>query len=305
MSGFDEQQLEGMLRNAPQPRPPCGLKEKLIAQMRAATAKPAQPVVTRSGEGWLRRWWPALVPAGLSLVCAMVMAVQKGELHELKQSVQTLSTNTPPPVPVVVTPKVSEASSPASPEDAQRTEEIARLAEQIAKLSVEVSQLDQMRIENERLRAQLATPPPGQFVAQVRDDMEKARTRAMEIRCVNNLKQMGLAVRVWEGDNNDKFPPDIVCMSNELSTPKILVCPFDTNRTVAVDFPSYTDANCSYEFLAAQGTDAEPNRVMFRCPIDGNICLCDGSVQKGIGKTHPEWLVERDGKLYFEPPLQP
>jgi type II secretory pathway pseudopilin PulG len=24
--------------------------------------------------------------------------------------------------------------------------------------------------------------------------------------CVNNLKQVGLAYRLWEGDNNDKYP---------------------------------------------------------------------------------------------------
>jgi hypothetical protein len=45
----------------------------------------------------------------------------------------------------------------------------------------------------------------------------------------------------------------------------------------------------------------EPNRVLSRCPIHGNIGLCDGSVQGYIGKKHPDWLVEQNGKLYFKP----
>jgi type II secretory pathway pseudopilin PulG len=30
--------------------------------------------------------------------------------------------------------------------------------------------------------------------------------RAPRIQCVNNLKQIGLAMRVWDGDHGDKFP---------------------------------------------------------------------------------------------------
>src|SRR5438046_1561788 len=34
----------------------------------------------------------------------------------------------------------------------------------------------------------------------------KAKPRAQRIQCVNNLKQTGLATRVWEGDNGGKYP---------------------------------------------------------------------------------------------------
>src|ERR1700748_1073463 len=36
--------------------------------------------------------------------------------------------------------------------------------------------------------------------------LAKAKARALRIQCVNNLKQAGLATRVWEGDNNDRYP---------------------------------------------------------------------------------------------------
>ena len=33
-----------------------------------------------------------------------------------------------------------------------------------------------------------------------------AKRKAQQINCVNNLKQVGLAFRVWEGDNGDQYP---------------------------------------------------------------------------------------------------
>jgi hypothetical protein len=30
--------------------------------------------------------------------------------------------------------------------------------------------------------------------------------KRQKIRCVNDLKQVGIAFRLWEGDNNDKYP---------------------------------------------------------------------------------------------------
>jgi prepilin-type N-terminal cleavage/methylation domain-containing protein len=92
-----------------------------------------------------------------------------------------------------------------------------------------------------------------------------AKRKAQRINCVSNLKQVGLAFRIWEGDNNDKFPMTVpysqggaeqfvysaadanptpaynlgivfAVMSNELSTPKILVCPSDANRNPATNF---------------------------------------------------------------------
>src|ERR1039457_4065905 len=33
-----------------------------------------------------------------------------------------------------------------------------------------------------------------------------AKKKAQKISCTNNLKQVGLATRIWEGDNGDKYP---------------------------------------------------------------------------------------------------
>src|ERR1035438_7513034 len=94
------------------------------------------------------------------------------------------------------------------------------------------------------------------------------------INCVNNLKQVGLAYRIWEGDNGDIYPMGISItnggsmemvqtgnviqtfqvMSNELSTTRILLCPEDSSRAVpasttgswVTDFSGLANSNISY-----------------------------------------------------------
>jgi len=133
----------------------------------------------------------------------------------------------------------------------------------------------------------------------------EAREKALSVACVNNLKQLGLAVRTWALDENDAQPPNLLCMSNELATPKVLVCPAETSRQTAPNWSAFTLANCSYEYLVTSGTNlpmTEPTRVQSRCPLHGHIGMCDGSVQANAAKNHPDWFFNRNGKLYFEPP---
>ena len=80
--------------------------------------------------------------------------------------------------------------------------------------------------------------------------LASAKAKAKRIECVNNLKQISIALRVWANEHEDKFPWNVaqanggsqqtrpemdwamhfrVC-SNELVTPKILLCPGDTVR---------------------------------------------------------------------------
>jgi hypothetical protein len=301
-----EHEIENVLRAAPNPAPPAGLKEQLTAQVRLPpTQTPASPLVPT---GWLRRWWPALIPAAASLACAVGLTVQQMEIRDLNRAVQDLSRDSTPKAGALP-PPTAQTNDPASKADAvARTEqEVARLKALASQLAAEVAQLEQMRADNAKLRTQLAAPPAGFFTPEETEALAKAKEKAESIQCINDLKQMGLAVRVWALDNNDMSPPDMLSMSNELSTPKILVCPADHARQAAANFTSYSAANCSYEYLAPSAPDNEPTRVLFRCPIHGHVCLSDGSVQSAVAKLHPERLIRRDGKLYLDestPPVQ-
>lgn len=105
-----------------------------------------------------------------------------------------------------------------------------------------------------------------------------AKRKAQKINCVNNLKQVGLALRIWEGDNNDKYTMAVstsaggssetlghscssgsatpgtaantlnpafafMTMSNELGASKVCYCPSDSyqGRAAATTF-SYNAA---------------------------------------------------------------
>ena len=157
-----------------------------------------------------------------------------------------------------------------------------------------------------------------------------AKRKSSRINCVNNLKQTALAFRVWEGDNGDNYPMKFALtnseamkligsgnayilwqtMSNELSTPKVLLCPADTEHQAANNFSTgFSDANISYfigldanganpqtmligdDNLAVSGTPVKPGilNLATNSPVTwtaarhnfaGNIALADGSVQQ-------------------------
>ncbi|HVU09326.1 MAG TPA: type II secretion system protein [Verrucomicrobiae bacterium] len=99
------------------------------------------------------------------------------------------------------------------------------------------------------------------FVVLLLSGLAAAKRKSARIDCISNLKQIGLVYREWAGDNSDKFPMQVSAtnggamelvtagnvaavfqvMSNELSTPKILVCPDDANQAPATNFT--TDFN--------------------------------------------------------------
>jgi hypothetical protein len=155
------------------------------------------------------------------------------------------------------------------------------------------------------------------------------KSHALRIRCVNNLKQIALSTRVWGDDKGDKYPWSISetnggtmeftaglnawrhfqIMSNELSTPKALLCPSDALRSVAAtNFTFLNNSNLSY-FVGLDASEADPQGMLFGdsnitngTPIKngilelttnrpagwsdeihhnvGNVTLSDGSVQQ-------------------------
>ena len=185
---------------------------------------------------------------------------------------------------------------------AKELEEINRLKNRATQLYAEIGAVEQVKKGNEELRAKLNAPPTLNQ-EELGTDAE-AEAKAKSVKCVNNLKQFGLCVRLWMQENNEVSPPDILSMSNMLNTPKILVCQADTNRVAAKSWEVFTEANCSYEYLTPSASNPdrdEPMRVQTRCPLHGHVGMCDGSVQSEVEKKHPGRLKERNGKPYYEP----
>jgi hypothetical protein len=110
--------------------------------------------------------------------------------------------------------------------------------------------------------------------------LSKAKGRAQSIACVNNLKQLGLGVRLYADDHNGTFPPDGLSMRAELGSPKLWICPADPNKPVFENWEDFDESLSSYEYLG-QGVDAStPETVIFRCRTHGHECLADGSVHQ-------------------------
>jgi len=297
-----EPEIEQALRQAPQPAAPAGLKQRLLNQVSLKSpARASQAVTVRPIQGgWLRRWWPVLVPAAGCAACAVVITAQQLQIHDLQHSIQVLTTTgskSNPDQIIPATPLPKPGAAPAA--GANQDQEIEHLKATVRQLGDEIRPLEQMRLENDRLRAQLAAPPTGRLTVEETEALDQARERAQSIQCVNNLKQLGLACKIWAIDHQDTFPSEVLLMTNEISTPKVLACPGDAAHPAVSDWKSFTASSGSYEFLGATGSDAEPTRVIFRCPIHGSVTLADGSVQMGIAKKHPERLVNRDGKLFL------
>jgi competence protein ComGC len=117
-------------------------------------------------------------------------------------------------------------------------------------------------------------------------ELARAKGRAQSVSCVNNLKQVGLAARIWSNEHNEIFPPSFASMSNELVKTTLLVCPQDKTKKPAANFTELSPAqNVSYEYLTPNAKEPDvAAQVVFRCPIHGNTVLGDGSVQEKNGK---------------------
>lgn len=115
--------------------------------------------------------------------------------------------------------------------------------------------------------------------------------------CVNNLKQIALAYKVWAGDHNDKFPMELSVanggtmelmntpdawktfqvMSNEVCDPRIIVCPQDSQHGYVTNFKDLK-GKISY-FIAASATDEDPQLFLGG---DDNLLLDQKAVCSGL-----------------------
>ena len=116
-----------------------------------------------------------------------------------------------------------------------------------------------------------------------------------EVRCVNHLKNVGLAFRIFATDNNDLFPQQVMAsngwhaldavsvlrsLSNELSTPLLLHCPMDTNRVAEsrANFHTISAKNVSY-FVSLSAAQTNPTALLAG---DRNLMTNGKAVSAGL-----------------------
>ena len=129
--------------------------------------------------------------------------------------------------------------------------------------------------------------------------LAKAKAKAQRIKCVNNLKQIGLAFRIFSTDNGGSFPWSVgadqggsgntttntwdnnnhtyrhfVAVSNELSTPKLLFCPSDSAGTpakkeaanflaiISVSSNQFNYNQCVSYFIGTDAQEEQPQTIL-------------------------------------------
>ncbi len=131
--------------------------------------------------------------------------------------------------------------------------------------------------------------------------LAKAKARAQRISCVNAQKQIGTGFRLFAGDNDQRYPDGSTNVTqvsmwalfqyaaNDLSSPRILVCPSDPVKFPATDFLTGTDPNSFHakrntavSYFYARGADeSSPQRLLVgdRNITDTGINDQDGGTQ--------------------------
>jgi prepilin-type N-terminal cleavage/methylation domain-containing protein/prepilin-type processing-associated H-X9-DG protein len=130
--------------------------------------------------------------------------------------------------------------------------------------------------------------------------LARAKAKAARINCVSNLKQVGLGFRIYASDNQDRFPwtvaqPDgsmnlgntfgyqhFLVASNELNSPKILVCNSDASGTTRrTDWSQLDNKSISY-FVGTEADETKPQTILSG---DKNFTIKTGNM--GVWTTPP------------------
>ncbi len=148
--------------------------------------------------------------------------------------------------------------------------------------------------------------------------LSQGRAKAQRVQCVNHLHQTGQAFQSFAHDHNDQFPmqlPDSAgasrgtpprangspgqfylafrhfqALSNELVTPKLVICPADT-RVPAASFSTLDNENLSY-FAGINAEYAKPNSILAGDRNLTNDLVLPGSVQRLGPDSSLRWTEE-------------
>ncbi|MEQ2006096.1 MAG: type II secretion system protein [Limisphaerales bacterium] len=159
--------------------------------------------------------------------------------------------------------------------------------------------------------------------------LAKAKAKAARIKCASNLKQVGLAFKVFANDNDDRFPyrvanysamaayyntaaagnapnattaanqrvwAHMTAMSNELASAKILTCPGDRNKLNAQksDFTTVTTTGYKNPVNTTDDTPARAANAAIPAYTAGKDACTSFVVGLSADETQPNAVLSGD-----------
>jgi prepilin-type processing-associated H-X9-DG protein len=132
------------------------------------------------------------------------------------------------------------------------------------------------------------------YAAMLLPALARAKSKAQTINCVNNMKQLALAVRMYANDHNNQLPPAATwCDAVQIyvGNPKVFRCPADPDRRSAYAFNAKLDGKKDneidpqtvliFESQAGWNGAGGAERLALRHHSSGivNVAFADGAVR--------------------------
>jgi competence protein ComGC len=144
--------------------------------------------------------------------------------------------------------------------------------------------------------------------------------------CASNLKQIGLGMRIFSDDHAGRFPwlvpkaeggsleyvnsPEVfrhfLAASNEINSPKVLVCPADRERSKESDWDRLSNRNLSY-FIGLEARGSQPSSILAgdrtifisKKPVFGLLALNSNALPRIVKGLHGDFItmVRADGSI--------
>jgi prepilin-type N-terminal cleavage/methylation domain-containing protein len=142
-----------------------------------------------------------------------------------------------------------------------------------------------------------------------------AKKKGKAAECINNLRQIGIGLRVWANDNEEKFPWAVAvakggsmgsadwtdnyrAASNELNTPKILHCPTDKLKKEHEVWSSGNpalnldgDRHISY-FIGLDADETKPQSI-----LAGDGKVYSPALEGTSDSNEPFWTPAAEGSI--------
>ncbi|GEM_PF-1943196 len=314
-----ESEIENLLRQAPAPAPSPELGGKLKNAVHLPQSTNGTDL--NLGGAFWRRWLPAIGYAVMVLGCVVVLAVQNHRQSAVVQQLEKLREDITLKEQQIEMQRDQTRLALAADARIKSLQDNATEADQLAATLAELQALiAKLTTEATDLEAKLAVVPdsneviaPYDFFNDPNGPMQKAREEVDSTKCVNNMKRIGLAFRIFSNDNDGLFPPNFNSMANELSQATVLCCPKDeSNRMLAERLFDFVQPNGpkddwsdwkaawarwpinggSYEMLGANLNRNDPvvdRKIVAKCRFHGHVTYGNGAVIRGdtLGGLQP------------------